>query len=155
VPRRGTEHLKGDPRAVLLAEQVIGAAIEVHRHLGPGHGESVYEEALAHEMALRAIPNLRQHPFELRYKDHPVGTSRLDFLVAGLLVVELKSVDDLLPVHNAQVIGYLRALNLEVGLLLNFKVSRLTNGVRRIISSQSSVPPPSLRPSVAAVEKAP
>ena len=149
MARRNTEGLKGDPRAILLGEQVIGAAVEVHRHLGPGHGESVYEEALAYELSLRSIPFIRQHAFDLHYKGRVVGSSRLDLYVDDLLVVELKTVDAFLPVHSAQVISYLRALRRDVGLLINFKVPLLVSGVRRIIdTSYSSVSPPPLRASV-------
>jgi GxxExxY protein len=86
----------------------MDAAIEVHRVLGPGYLESAYETALAVELRLRGIPFKLQHQFEVRYKGEMVGEGRVDFLVAERLVVELKSVDRLAPVHKAQVISYLK-----------------------------------------------
>jgi GxxExxY protein len=97
----------------LLANTAIGAAIEVHRHLGPGYVESIYEEALAIEFRLRNLPFERQHPIGVAYKNVVVGQSRLDFLVGLRLVVEIKAVEHLLPVHRAQVISYLKATNLQ------------------------------------------
>jgi GxxExxY protein len=90
-----------------LARQVIGAAIEVHKILGPGYLESVYEEALAIEFTLRNIPFERQKPIVLLFKDKVVGDSRLDFLVGGELIVELKAVESVHPIHPAKVINYL------------------------------------------------
>jgi len=116
-----------------LARQVIGAAIEVHRELGPGFLEATYEEALAFEMRHRAIPFQRQAIVRLFYKEHPVGEGRLDFLVDEVLVVELKSVDTLLPVHMGQVIAYLRATGGHLGLLLNFNAETMQAGIRRVI----------------------
>src|SRR5512134_2947555 len=89
-----------------LAHAVIGAAIEVHRLLGPGYVEAVYEEALCVELRLRGIPFMRQVTVPVDYKGHPVGEGRLDLLVGDLLVVELKAVEALAPVHSAQVISY-------------------------------------------------
>jgi len=119
----------------LLAKEVIGAAIEVHRHLGPGYLEKTYEEALAIEFGLRGVPFTRQHPIELIYKGHPIGEGRLDFLVDGQLVVELKAVEALSDVHKAQVIAYLRATGHVLGLLVNFNVAVLKDGVKRIVLS--------------------
>ena len=116
-----------------LAHQVIGAAIEVHRHLGAGFKESVYEEALALELGLRLIPFQRQAVVHLRYKDHPVGDGRLDLLVGGRLIVELKAVDTLHPIYHTQVINYLRATGLPLALLINFNVQVLKNGIHRIV----------------------
>ncbi len=118
-----------------LAHRVIGAAIEVHRHLGPGFMEGVYEEALAIEFRLRAIPFERQKVISVGYKDMPVGEGRLDFLVAGCLILELKSVESLVPIHKAQVFSYLKATRLHLGLLINFNVPALKNGLQRIILS--------------------
>ncbi len=118
-----------------LAKLVIGAAIEVHRHLGPGYLESVYEKALGIELEERAILFRCQHPVSLAYKGKPVGENKLDFLVADKLVVELKAVDILLPVHKAQVISYLKATRLQLGLLINFNVPVLRDGIQRIIHS--------------------
>lgn len=119
-----------------LARQVIGAAIEVHRHLGAGFKESVYEEALAYELSQRKIPFVRQAAVALSYKGHPVGDGRLYFLVGGELVVELKAVDALHPIFRAQVINYLRATNKPLGLLINFNVQVLKDGIQRIVYTQ-------------------
>jgi len=118
-----------------LAHQVIGAAIEVHRTLGAGFLESVYEEALALEMATRNIPFRKQWPISLRYKGQSVGEARLDFLVGDQLVLELKAVEEFHPIHHAQVINYLKATNLSLGLLINFNVTPRLNdsGIRRIV----------------------
>jgi len=119
-----------------LARDVIGAAIEVHRHLGPGFLESVYEEALVVELAMRQIPFERQRPIAVNYKAHAVGEGRIDLVVAGDLLVELKAVDMLAPIHKAQVISYLKATGLHLGLLINFNVPVLRAGIQRIVLSQ-------------------
>ena len=118
-----------------LARLVIGAAIEVHRELGPGFLESTYEEALAIELTLQGIAFTRQHPIALKYKGHTVGEGRLDILVENCLIVELKSVERLHPIHDAQVISYLKATGLTLGLLINFNVTILKQGVKRLIVS--------------------
>ncbi|MBI5426744.1 MAG: GxxExxY protein [Nitrospinae bacterium] len=118
-----------------LAHTVIGAAIEVHRVLGPGYLENVYEEALAVELRLRNIPYERQKGLAVDYKGHAVGEGRLDLLVGGRLLVELKAVEALAPVHTAQVISYLKVLRLPLGLLINFNVSALKGGIKRIVLS--------------------
>ncbi len=100
-----------------LAHSVIGAVIEVHSHLGPGYQEAVYEEALALELGLRGIPCERQVSRAVSYKGQGVGTGKLDLLVDGQLVVELKAVEKLLPLHKAQVISSLRATDCVLGLL--------------------------------------
>ena len=117
----------------LLANTAIGAAIEVHRHLGPGYLESIYEEALAIEFRLRNLPFERQHPIGVAYKNVVVGQSRLDFLVGLRLVVEIKAVEHLLPVHRAQVMSYLKATKCRLGLLINFHEATLARGVKRIV----------------------
>lgn len=117
------------------AHKVIGAAIEVHRHLGPGYFESVYEEALAIELGLRGIPFERQQPISIQYKGQPVGQARLDFFVGRVVLIELKAVEGLLPVHSAQVISYLKAMKCALGLLINFNVPALREGIRRLVLS--------------------
>ncbi|MGA3162972.1 MAG: GxxExxY protein [Verrucomicrobiota bacterium] len=116
-----------------LARDVIGAAIEVHRHLGPGFLESVYEEALCVEMADRRIPFERQKEIGVLYKGRTIGRHKIDLLVGQLLVVELKTVEALAEIHNAQVISYLKATGLSLGLLINFNVSILKNGIQRVV----------------------
>ena len=116
-----------------LVERVLGAAIEVHRALGPGYLERVYEEALAVELSLRGIKFERQSPASVVYKGHLCGEGRLDFLVEGELILELKTVEKLGDIHDAQVLSYLKATDLELGILLNFYSAILKNGIRRII----------------------
>lgn len=116
-----------------LTGQVIGAAIEVHKELGPGYLESAYEEALAIELRLRGLNYARQYPVGLNYKGHSVGEGRLDFLVERVLVVELKAVELILAIHTAQLMSYLKATNCRLGLLLNFNVPVMKDGIRRII----------------------
>ena len=118
-----------------VARAVIGAAIEVHRVLGPGYLESVYEEALAVELDLRGIPFERQKAVAVDYKGYAVGEGRLDLLVDSRLVVELKAVEALAPIHTAQVMSYLKAMRVPLGLLLNFNVPLLKAGIKRIILS--------------------
>ncbi len=117
-----------------IAYAVIGSAIEVHRELGAGYNEAVYEEALCYELEIRNIPFLRQHLIAVQYKGRPVGEGRVDILVANCLIVELKTVDDLIGIHTSQVISYLKATDLHLGLLINFKVQVLKNGgIKRIV----------------------
>ncbi len=121
-----------------LAHDVIGAVIEVHRHLGPGYLESAYQLALAVELRLRGIDYHQEYPIDLSYKGANVGQSRLDFLVfknAHQLVVELKAAESLSPIHHAQVISYLKATNIQLGLLINFNVRLLKDGIERVILS--------------------
>ncbi|HQY05792.1 MAG TPA: GxxExxY protein [Lacunisphaera sp.] len=116
----------------LLTEAVIGAAIEVHKELGPGLLESAYQRALAYELGQRGIPFEQQKLCPVQYKDLIVDDAyRLDFLVKGL-VVELKAVDALLAVHDAQVLTYLRFTGCHIGLLMNFRSTSLTKGLRRL-----------------------
>src|SRR4051812_7825291 len=111
-----------------LTQAVIGASIEVHRELGPGFLESVYEEALSQELTARQIPYVRQPIINIRYKGNPVGEGKLDLLVDKRLIVELKSVETLAPIHKAQVISYLKITGLFLGLLINFNVPVLKDG---------------------------
>lgn len=115
------------------ANAVIGAAIEVHRMLGPGYMETVYEEAMTVEMELRGIPFRKQVVFAMEYKGHPVGEGRVDFVVDGCLIVELKTVDTLSAIHVAQALSYLKANRLHLALLINFNVPMLAGGVKRVI----------------------
>jgi GxxExxY protein len=123
------------PELDRLAHEVIGAAIEVHRVLGPGFLESVYEEAFCVELTARRIPFTRQIPAAVTYKGHQVGDHRLDVLVSGQLIVELKAVDELAPIHTAQLISYLKATGRRLGLLINFNVPVLKEGIKRIVLS--------------------
>ncbi len=127
-----------EPDAALdeLARQVIGAAIAVHRLLGPGYLESAYENAMGIELELRRIEHRRQVPIPVDYKGTVVSEYRLDLLVSGRLVVELKAVDALATVHAAQVRAYLKASGCMLGLLINFNVRWLRDGIQRVISSR-------------------
>jgi GxxExxY protein len=129
-----------------LSEAVIGACIEVHRHLGPGLLESLYECALCEELAMRNVPFVRQFAFPMTYKGRDLAQSyRIDLVVAGRLVVEVKSVDTLLPIHIAQVLTYLRLTGMESGLLVNFNTDAVRSGLRRLSltprTSRTSPPP--------------
>ncbi len=115
-----------------LTEAIIAAAIEVHRVLGPGLLEAIYEDALAVELGLRGIAYDRQVEKEFHYKGVPIRGQRLDFVVAGEVVVEIKSVSQLPEVAMAQVLSYLKGTGLRRGLLLNFGMKRMIDGVRRV-----------------------
>ena len=114
-----------------LTERIIGAAIEVHKVLGPGLLESIYEEALCHELWLRGIPFRRQVEIVVRYKDQAIAGQRLDLLVADEVIVELKSQRNLPEVAAAQVLSYLKAAGLKRGLLINFGEQKLVEGIKR------------------------
>ncbi len=117
-----------------LTKRVIGCAIEVHRVLGPGLLESAYESCLCHEFERAEIRFERQVELPIQYKAHVVESAfRIDLLVEGTVVVELKAIDKLLPIHEAQLLTYLRLSEKRVGLLLNFNVTKLMDGlVRRV-----------------------
>lgn len=117
-----------------LSNAIIGAAIEVHREFGPGLLEGIYESALAKEFDLRQIPYERQKPIVVEYKGSALDVGfRIDFLVADLVIVELKSVDQLAPIHDAQVLTYFKLTSKRLGLLLNFNVPRLRQGIKRLV----------------------
>ena len=119
-----------------LTSQVIGACIEVHRHLGPGLLESAYEECLTHELAERGVPYTRQQALPVIYKGIRLDCGYLmDIVVANKIILELKSVEALLPIHEAQLLTYLRLANLSLGLLINFNVPVLTRGVKRMANN--------------------
>jgi GxxExxY protein len=131
--QRATEDTEMNQDINQVTEQIIGAAIEVHQDLGPGLLESAYQRALAHELRLRNVGFEEQKSCPVRYKDLLIDDAyRLDFLVRGLVVVELKTVDTLLDVHDAQVLTYLKFTGCHVGLLLNFRSTVLTRGLRRL-----------------------
>lgn len=115
-----------------ITDAVIGAAIEVHRALGPGLLESAYEECTCRELTLRQMPFERQVPLPVEYKGVRLDCGyRVDLLAAGLVVVEFKAVDKLLPIHEAQLLTYMRLGGWQVGLLINFNVPVLKQGVKR------------------------
>ncbi len=116
-----------------LAHSVIGAAIDVHREIGPGFLEIVYQNALCHELSLRNIQHVAQAAVSVTYKGVPVGEGRIDILVENRLIVELKAVETFDAIHHAQVISYLKAMHLSLGLLINFNKPILKDGIRRVI----------------------
>ena len=118
-----------------IAAELLDAAIEVHRALGPGFLETVYEEALCFELALRCIPFVRQSSVQVHYKGRIVGDARIDLLVAERLIVELKAIEQIAPIHLAQAMSYLKATKLPLALLLNFNAPLLLRGVRRVVLS--------------------
>ena len=116
----------------VLTREIIGAAIEVHRHLGPGLLESAYQQCLAKELQLRGIPYESERPLPLEYKGLRVNCGyRVDFLVANSVVIETKAVEAIAPVHEAQLLTYMRLGGWKVGLLINFNVLVLKTGIRR------------------------
>lgn len=117
-----------------ITHEIIGAAIEVHRLLGPGLLESAYEECLSKELTLRNIKFARQKPIPLVYKDVKLECGyRIDLFVESRIVVELKSVDALAPIHEAVVLTYIRLAGCRLGLLINFNVTVLKDGIKRYI----------------------
>jgi GxxExxY protein len=136
VHHEGTKDTKGTKeRGLVVSQAVIGAAIDVHRELGPGLLESIYEEALAWELRERRLRVDRQVCARLDYKGHHLdGQIRLDMVVDNALVVEVKPVDRLHPIHRAQLLSYLRLTGYQVGLLLNFNTELLKHGMRRLLN---------------------
>ena len=125
-----------------LTEQIIGSAIEVHRQLGPGLLESIYEECLALEFSLRGLRFERQKLLAIQYKGRRVAADlRIDMWVERQVVVELKAVERVLPVHEAQLLTYLRLSKTRLGLLINFNVPVLKDGLKRMINGFDSVSP--------------
>ena len=116
-----------------LTYQIIGAAIEVHRTLGPGLLENVYENALCVELTERNLQYDQQKPIQVDYKGHNIGNLIVDIMVENRVIVELKSVKQITPLHTAQLMGYLKLTDLQTGLLINFNVEVLRDGVRRYV----------------------
>src|SRR5262245_48045098 len=115
-------------------ESIIGAAIEVHRHLGPGLLESAYEACLCEELFLGKVPFARQIALPVVYKDKKLDIGyRIDVLVNDEVIVELKTVETILPIHEAQALTYMRLSGKQVGLILNFNVAVLKNGIKRLV----------------------
>ena len=115
-----------------ITESIIGSSIEVHRELGPGLLESAYRQCLCHELTLRGMPFVCERPLPVAYKGLRLDCGyRVDLVVADAVVVELKTVDRLAPVHDAQLLTYLRLGGWKVGLLINFNVGLLRNGIHR------------------------
>ena len=116
-----------------ITEAIIGCVIEVHRVLGPGLYEGIYEAALCRELEAAGLRFVRQAPVAVLYKGHVVGEYRVDLLVEGLVIVEAKAVSRIEPIFEAQVLTYLRATGKRVGLLINFNSRLLKEGIRRLV----------------------
>ncbi len=134
--RRFRNRFGSDPETFPLGEvteRILACALEVHATLGPGLLESVYGEALAHEFDLRGIPYEKQKEVNLQFKGKEIGKHRLDFMVENEVVVELKAVETMHKIYEAQLLTYLRATGKKVGLLINFNGTRLKDGIKRLI----------------------
>lgn len=131
------DHVMQEPDQELdaITHAVIGAAIEVHRELGPGFLESTYAKALAVELTRRNIQFVQEAPIQLSYKGEQIGEGRIDLLVSECRIVELKAVGRLASIHQAQVLSYLKITKKTLGLLINFNVEMLRDGIKRIILS--------------------
>ena len=134
----------------LITKEIIGAAIEVHRRLGPGLLESAYEACLAFELRERGFKIDQQKPLPVIYRDVKLDCGyRLDLVVEDSVIVEIKAIEQLLPIHDAQLLSYLRLSNKNVGLLINFHVRLLKNGIKRIVNEF----PDSASSAISAVKK--
>ena len=117
----------------ILIERVIGAALTVHRHFGPGFLESIYLRAMCIELEANSIPFERERPITAIYRDIPISGQRVDLIVANTLILELKAVSRLAPVFQAKLISYLRTTGIRAGLLINFNLPLLKEGIKRIV----------------------
>jgi GxxExxY protein len=135
---RSDVNLELPPAIEEVGRRVIGCAIEVHRHLGPGLLEKLYEDALVHELTRTGMSLARQVDLAVAYKDIILRGQRLDLIVEGCVVVELKAVAETLPVHGAQLLSYLRAADMPLGLLLNFNMTTLKDGIKRVCNERWS-----------------
>ena len=117
-----------------LSNKVIGCALEVHRNLGPGLLESTYEQCLAYELKTAGIQFKLQYPLPVEYKNMKLDCGyRIDVLIGDSIIVELKSVDKILPIHQAQLLTYMKLAGISIGLLINFNVKYLKNGIKRMV----------------------
>lgn len=137
-----------DPSLNDLSGRIIGAAIEVHKSLGPGYPESVYEESLCIELTHQQVPFLRQHRVTVSYRQIEVGEGKVDLWVDDRIIVEIKAVERVLDLHGAQLLGYLKATQCLLGLLINFNCMRLYEGVQRIILGKPKTPSESPSPNL-------
>ena len=126
------EDMEPNPELNRITNLIIGAAIAVHKELGPGYQESCYENALAIEFNARGIRFVRQPIFSILYRGEKVGEGRLDFLVEDTVVVELKAVESISSLHVAQSISYMKATKKRLALIINFNVRKLVDGIRRV-----------------------
>jgi GxxExxY protein len=133
----------------VLTDQIIGCAIEVHRHLGPGLLEAVYEECLCYELSQIGLRFERQVHLPVSYKGIKLACGhKLDLVVEDSVVVEIKAIDELAPIHQAQLLTYLKTSNKKVGLLINFNVHYLKSGLKRVVNRYAG---PALKPQSSAV----
>ena len=117
-----------------LSNRVIGCVLEVHRHLGPGLLESTYEQCLAHELKMSGIPFKLQCPLPVEYKGIKLDCGyRIDMLIDDAIILELKSVDKILPIHHAQLLTYMKLSSVSIGLLINFNVKLIKTGIKRMV----------------------
>ena len=117
-----------------LSNQIIGCAIEVHKNLGPGLLESTYEQCLAYELKKSDVPFKLQHPLPVEYKGIKLDCGfRIDMLVDDKIIVELKSIDSILPIHQTQLLTYLKLSGIRIGFLMNFNVKYMKNGIKRMV----------------------
>jgi GxxExxY protein len=126
------EEMEPDPELNRITNAIIGAAIAVHKELGPRHLESAYQRALGIELRHRGIQFQREVPVTLFYRGEVVGEGRLDFLIEGKVIVDLKAAESIAPAFVIQMISYLKITKLKLGLILNFNVPQLSKGIRRI-----------------------
>jgi GxxExxY protein len=126
------EEVEPDPELNKLTNDVIGAAIAVHRALGPGQLESAYQRAMEIELEYRRIPFQRQVPVRLVYRGETVGQGFMDLLIDNRVIVELKAAEYIAPVHRVQLISYLKMTKLKLGIIINFNVPVLKDGIRRV-----------------------
>jgi GxxExxY protein len=128
-------------KADRISHEIIGAAMEVHRELGPGLLESVYETCLMHELKLKGLSAVNQRSVKIEYKGHAFDELlRFDILVEGCVLVESKAVENTLPVHKAQLLSYMKLMNVPVGLLINYHKPLLRDGLDRLILPGSNLP---------------
>ena len=132
MPLSPTRSADPDPELNALATEIIDAANTVHQYLGPGFFETVYLDALCIELGFRGIPFMRQVPVNLMYRGMPVGEGLVDLYVGRRIICILKSVEDLTEVHEAQMTSFLRMTGCKLGMLINFNVSAIQNGVKRV-----------------------
>ena len=119
-----------------ISRQIIGAAIEVHKYLGPGLLESAYSSCLARELTIQGINYTCETPLDIIYKGEKIDVGyRLDFCVENRVIIELKSIEKLLPIHDAQLLSYLRLSNIKLGLLISFNTTLLTKGIKRMVNN--------------------
>jgi GxxExxY protein len=131
------KHSGGTPELNALTGEIVDSIFQVHSHLGPGYFERIYEEALCEEFFMREISFEKQKDIAVAYKDKKLPSHyRLDLIVEGQVIIELKSIERLLPVHEAQVIAYLKMTQMPIGFLVNFNVPLIRDGIKRLVLTE-------------------